>query len=118
MEFYLRLGVIIVTAVLVPFLFHLSSKLNSNKSKTQSIQDVYECGISTPIKDSDETFNVKYYLVAIIFVLFDVEVLFMFPWGVNVRTLSWFGIAEMFTFMGILVAGLIYIYNTKALKWG
>lgn len=65
----------------------------------------------------ENRFSVKFYLVAILFVLFDVEIIFMFPWAVNVRELGFFGLFEMFTFMLLLLGGLIYIYKIKALKW-
>ncbi|MDH5465326.1 MAG: NADH-quinone oxidoreductase subunit A, partial [Thiovulaceae bacterium] len=92
---------------------HLGPKHTTNPAKDQS----YESGVSTITGDSFERFSVKYYLVAIIFVLFDIEVVFMLPWAVNLRDLSFFGLMEMFTFMGLLIAGLIYVYKKGALKW-
>jgi NADH-quinone oxidoreductase subunit A len=116
-EFWLPLSVIIFVTLAVPLLFHLSRRLGNLKTGTQRQDDVYESGVSTPFKDSFERFNIKYYLVAIIFVIFDVEILFMFPWAVTLRDLGLFGLIEMFVFMGLLLAGLIYIYRKKALKW-
>ena len=116
-EFWLPLTVIVTVALAVPFLFHLSRRLGHSKRGTSRQDDVYESGVSTPLKDSFERFNIKYYLVAIIFVIFDVEILFMFPWAVTLRDLGWFGLIEMFVFMGLLLAGLIYVYQKKALKW-
>lgn len=116
-EFWLPLSVIIVVTLAVPILFHLSRRLGESKEGNLRQDDVYESGVSTPFKDSFERFNIKYYLVAIIFVIFDVEILFMFPWAVTLRDLGLFGLIEMFVFMGLLLAGLIYIYRKKALKW-
>ncbi len=116
-EFWLPMSVIITVALAVPFLFHLSRHLGRSGKHTPRQQSVYESGVSTPVKDSFERFNIKYYLVAIIFVIFDVEILFMFPWAVNLRELGLFGLIEMFVFMGLLLAGLIYIYWKKALTW-
>lgn len=116
-EFWLPFSVIIVVSLAIPFLFHLSRHLGRHDKHTARQKSVYESGVSTPVKDSFERFNIKYYLVAIIFVLFDVEILFMFPWAVNLRELGLFGLIEMFVFMGLLLAGLIYIYWKKALKW-
>jgi NADH-quinone oxidoreductase subunit A len=78
---------------------------------------VYESGITNPVGSPDAPFSVKFYIVAILFVIFDVEIAFMLPWAVNVRELGYFGIFEMFLFITLLFAGLIYIYLKKALKW-
>lgn len=69
------------------------------------------------INSADNRFSVKFYLVAISFLLFDVEVIFMFPWAVNVVDLGVAGLFKMFIFMGLLFIGLIYIYKKKALSW-
>lgn len=116
-EFWLPLTVILIVTIAIPFLFHLSRYLGHYQEKAGHQGEVYESGVSTPYKDSFERFNIKYYLVAIIFVIFDVEILFMFPWAVTLRELGWFGLIEMFVFMGLLLAGLIYIYRKKALAW-
>ena len=117
-EFWLPLSVIVTVALAVPLLFHLSRHLGERSGRPAPRQDdVYESGVSTPLKDSFERFNIRYYLVAIIFVIFDVEILFMFPWAVTLRDLGLFGLIEMFVFMGLLLAGLIYVYRKKALQW-
>jgi len=116
-EFWLPLGVILAVTAAVPLLFHLSRKLNRYPYGGERQGDVYESGVSEPHKDSFERFNIRYYLVAIIFVIFDVEILFMFPWAVTLRKLGVFGLIEMFVFMGLLLAGLVYLYRKKALKW-
>ena len=76
----------------------------------------FECGFPA-FDDSRMHFNIRYYLVAILFVLFDVEVIFMYPWAVNFRELGWTGLVEMFIFMGTLLAGFIYILKKGALDW-
>ena len=111
------LGVILSLTVLIPFLFHLSRYIGEKSKQGLAINQTYESGIKKTYKDSFERFNIKYYLVAIIFVLFDVEILFMFPWAVTLRETMLLGIVEMFSFMGLLLAGLIYIYKKGALKW-
>jgi NADH-quinone oxidoreductase subunit A len=78
--------------------------------------DPFECGIE--VKGSARTpFSIKYFLVAILFVLFDVEVIFMYPWAVNFKALGVFGLIEMFSFMALMIVGLIYIIRRGALKW-
>jgi len=62
-------------------------------------------------------FPVKFYLVAILFVVFDIEVVFMYPWAVAYRGLGWFGLAEMAVFVGILAVGLAYVWRVGALDW-
>lgn len=76
----------------------------------------FECGIEE--KGNARTpFSIKYFLVAILFVLFDVEVIFMYPWAVNFKTLGAIGMFEMFTFMTFLLIGFFYIMKKGALKW-
>lgn len=78
--------------------------------------DTFECGIE--VKGNARTpFSIKYFLVAILFVLFDVEVIFMYPWAVNFHELGLFGLIEMFSFMGLMIVGLIYIIRRGALNW-
>ncbi|MCW8895716.1 MAG: NADH-quinone oxidoreductase subunit A [Sulfurimonas sp.] len=116
-NFYLPLTIILLLAVIIPFLFHLSRYIGEKTKHNTSINETYESGVKKTYKDSFERFNIKYYLVAIIFVLFDVEILFMFPWAVTLRETNLLGLFEMFTFMFFLLAGLIYIYKKGALKW-
>ncbi len=76
----------------------------------------FECG--SELKDnSRKRFNVKFYLVALIFLVFDLEVVYLYPWGVLFRKLGWFGIAEMLVFLGILVVGLAYVWKKGVLDW-
>ena len=85
-----------------------------HKSKRKDA--AFECGIEE-IGNARTPFSIKYFLVAILFVLFDVEVIFMYPWAVNFKILGAFGMFEMFTFMGFLLLGFFYILKKGALKW-
>jgi NADH-quinone oxidoreductase subunit A len=86
------------------------------KRNTAVKDDTFECGIE--VKGNARTpFSIKYFLVAILFVLFDVEVIFMYPWAVNFHELGLFGLIEMFSFMGLMIVGLIYIIRRGALNW-
>ncbi|MBU1989314.1 NADH-quinone oxidoreductase subunit A [bacterium] len=116
-NFFLPLATILLLTILIPFLFHLSRYIGEKSKPGTAINETYESGIKKTYKDSFERFNVKYYLVAIIFVIFDVEILFMFPWAVTLRETGVPGLFEMFAFMFLLLAGLIYIYKKGALKW-
>jgi len=86
------------------------------KRKSKIKEDTFECGIEVQ-GNARTPFSIKYFLVAILFVLFDVEVIFMYPWAVNFKELGFFGMFEMFTFMGLMIVGLIYIIRRDALKW-
>jgi len=76
----------------------------------------YECGIA-PVGDARERFSVSYYLIGMLFILFDVEAVFLYPWAVVFKSLKWFGFVEMFIYVAILVAGYIYIWKKGALEW-
>lgn len=76
----------------------------------------YECGIE-PEGSTKERIPVKFYLVAILFIVFDIEVVFMYPWAVVYDRLALFGFIEMLVFIGILVIGYIYIVRRGALRW-
>jgi NADH-quinone oxidoreductase subunit A len=84
-----------------------------NPTKSQA----YECGI-TPTGDARARFSVKFYLVAMLFILFDVEVVFLFPWAVIFRELGMFGFWEMLVYLGIVLAGFFYILKKGVLDWG
>jgi NADH-quinone oxidoreductase subunit A len=76
----------------------------------------YECGM-TPIGTARVRFSVKFYLIAMLFILFDVEAIFLYPWAVVHRQLGLFGLVEMGIFMAILVVGYIYIWKRGAFEW-
>ena len=116
-QIFLASTIIVILVISIPTLFLATSKLGPRNKKHKAKNISYESGVTNSIGSSNSPFSVKFYLVAILFVLFDVEIIFMFPWAVNVRELGWFGIAEMFTFMALLLVGLIYVYSAKALKW-
>ena len=82
----------------------------------------YECGM-TPIGDARERFSVKFYMVAMLFILFDVEAVFLYPWAIILKDLKrvgqgLFGLSEMFVYIGIVLVGYWYIWKKGALDWG
>ncbi len=79
-------------------------------------RQAYECGVP-PTGDAREPFSVKFYLVAIVFILFDVEAIFLYPWAYVYRELRWFGFVEMLIYILILLAGYIYLWKKGALDW-
>lgn len=86
------------------------------KRKTKIKDDTFECGIEVQ-GNARVPFSIKYFLVAILFVLFDVEVIFMYPWAVNFKSLGLVGFVEMLTFVSLLLVGFYYIIKKGALKW-
>lgn len=86
------------------------------KRKSKTKLDPFECGIESQ-GNARVPFNIKYFLVAILFVLFDVEVIFMYPWAVNFRDLGVTGLIEMIVFIVLLMVGFFYIKKKGAFKW-
>jgi NADH-quinone oxidoreductase subunit A len=78
--------------------------------------ETFECGSET-IGSARQRFAVKFYVVALLFIVFDVEAVFLYPWAVNFRALGWFGYVEMLVFAATLVVGLIYVWKKGALNW-
>ncbi len=76
----------------------------------------YECGIET-VGDARDRYSVRYYLVAMLFVIFDIETVFLFPWAVILDKLAIFGLIEMMLFLGILIVGYVYAWRKGALEW-
>jgi len=76
----------------------------------------FECG-ERPLASPHQRFSVKFYIVAMLFILFDVEAVFMYPWGALFQELGWFGFLEMTTFVIVLLGGLAYVWMKGALEW-
>jgi len=107
-QFFVALGFVVLTMTATHYL--------GPKRKSKIKLDVFECGIESQ-GNARIPFSIKYFLVAILFVIFDVEVIFMYPWAVNFTELGSLGLLEMFFFMGFLLIGFFYIIKKGALKW-
>lgn len=92
------------------------SRLVGDRKPTPGKLTPYECGMP-PIGDAREPFAVKFYLVAMLFILFDVEAVFLFPWAVIYRDLKMAGFVEMFLYVFILLVGYLYLWKKGALDW-
>ncbi len=92
------------------------SKALGPKHRSARKEANFECGLD-PIGNARSPFPVKYFLVAILFVLFDIEIIFMYPWAVNFKELGWEGFGKMGIFIGIIVIGFLYEAKRKALDW-
>ncbi|MFD0999377.1 NADH-quinone oxidoreductase subunit A [Ohtaekwangia kribbensis] len=106
--FLFAMGFIVVTMIATHAL--------GPKRKSKVKLDTFECGIESK-GNARVPFNIKYFLVAILFVLFDVEVIFMYPWAVNFKELGEPGFIQMITFIALLLVGFFYLIKKGALKW-
>ncbi len=92
------------------------SSLFGKKTYSKIKEEAYECGIAAET-DARERFPVKFYLVAIMFIIFDLETVFLYPWAVSYNKLGLFGLIEMGVFIAILLVGYVYVVKKGALKW-
>ena len=93
----------------------LSSVLGPRRPSKDKLSP-YECGID-PVGSARERFSVKFYLVAMLFIVFDIEIVFLYPWAVVMKRLGLFGLVEMGIFVVILLAGLVYVWRKGCLEW-
>lgn len=105
----------VVAAVFVFGLLSLSRLIAPRKATVEKLR-TYESG-EEPIGQAWGRYPTHFYVFALLFVVFDVEVIFLFPWAVLFRTLGWYGLVEMTIFIAILVVGLFYAWRKKALNW-
>ncbi len=101
----------VIAAALVTLTFVIGRRL---KNKVKDMP--YECGIA-PTGDAQHRFSVKFYLVAMIFILFDIEAIFLYPWAVVFKQLKMFGFLEMLTFVVLILAGFFFIWKKGVLDW-
>ncbi|SCY26450.1 NADH-quinone oxidoreductase subunit A [Flavobacterium caeni] len=108
MQMGLAVGFVVMTIIVSSFLGPKRSSKNKDKN--------FECGIES-VGNARIPFSVKYFLVAILFVLFDVEVIFMYPWAVNFREMGMEGLIKMGIFITLLLVGFFYVLKKKGLEW-
>lgn len=117
---YPTLLLIVLFSALMPFLLMGVAQVVQVKNPTSLKETTYESGM-LPFGDSHLQFDIKFYLFALLFILFDIETIFFFPWAVSfdrlVTAMGIFPIVEMFLFVFILVVGLIYAWKRDALRW-
>jgi NADH-quinone oxidoreductase subunit A len=113
---YLPIFIFLVIAILFPVVALLAAKLLRPSVPSQVKLEAYECGIEAA-SDSRGRYTVRFYIIAILFVIFDLETIFLFPWAVRYRVLGWFGVAEIAVFLVILAVGYIWAYKKGALEW-
>ncbi|MBL7662116.1 NADH-quinone oxidoreductase subunit A [bacterium] len=109
------LALMVLAAGFVATMLILSTVLGP-KRYSEMKDDPFECG-SVPSATLGDRFSVKFYLVAMIFILFDIEVVFMYPWAIQLKQLGWYGFWAMSSFMIVLAFGLAYIWRKGVLDW-
>ena len=117
MSDYLPILCLLVLAVLFAGLSFMASTLLAPKRSTPAKEAPYECGI-VPTREPTERFPVRFYLVAMIFIIFDIEIIFLYPWAVVYRGLGTFGFWEMVVFAGAVFVSFLYLISNGALDWG
>jgi NADH-quinone oxidoreductase subunit A len=103
-------------AFLFPVVTLLIAKLVRPQTGGVGKLSAYECGVD-PVGEARERYAIRYYLVAILFVIFDVETIFLFPWAIIYDRLALFGLIEMCVFLGILIVGYVWIIKKGAIEW-
>ena len=110
-QLVIALGFVIVVMILTHIIGGKRRRIMTIKK-----EENFECGIEVK-GNARFPFSVKYFLIAILFVLFDVEVIFFYPWAINFRNLEWKGFVEMMLFIGFFLAGFYYVLKKGALDW-
>src|SRR3974377_364549 len=113
---YIPIFLFLIVAILFPVVLIVVAKLRPLSAPFLPKLEAYECGIKAA-SNSRGRYTVRFYIIAILFVIFDVETIFLFPWAVRYRALSWFGVWEVAVFLAILFVGYIWAYKKGALEW-
>ncbi|MGB6330000.1 MAG: NAD(P)H-quinone oxidoreductase subunit 3 [Halarcobacter sp.] len=109
--FILTFGAFIAIVWIARVVSRKLARLNTEKLKVS----LYECG--PEVTKQPNSISVQFYLMALLFILFDIEIIFMFPWAINFKILGWFGFVEMVLFILLLTIGFIYAWKKGALEW-
>jgi NADH-quinone oxidoreductase subunit A len=113
---YLPIGLMIALAAFAGIIFTNVNRWLGPRRPSEEKLSTYESGME-PVRTARERFSVKFYLVAMLFIVFDIEIVFMYPWAVKFRELGLSGFIEMLLFVGILLVGYLYILKKGALRW-
>jgi NADH-quinone oxidoreductase subunit A len=113
---YLPILIFLAIAIAFPVVTIIVAKLVRPHYPFQQKLEAYECGIQAA-SDARQRYTVRFYIIAILYVIFDVETIFLFPWAIQYNWLGLFGFLEMVVFLAILVVGYIWIFKKGALEW-
>ena len=113
---YLPIVIFVGVALIIGLALLVSPFLLAFNAPDDEKLSAYECGFDA-FDDSRMRFDVRFYLVSILFIIFDLEVAFLFPWAASFGHLGWFGLWSMFVFLGVLTVGFVYEWKKGALEW-
>ncbi len=113
---YIPILIFLVIAIAFPLVCLGLAKLIRPSAPTITKLEAYECGIKAA-SDSRGRYTVRFYIIAILFVIFDVETIFLYPWAVRYKLMGWFGVAEVAVFLAVLAVGYIWAYKKGAFEW-
>ena len=113
---YLPIFIFFIVAVGFALVTLFLSAIFGKRKMTPQKMIPYECGMD-PIGEARKRFSVRFYIVAMLFIVFDIEAVFLFPWAVIFRDLKIFGLVEMGVFIAILLVGFVYVWKKGALEW-
>lgn len=113
---YLPIAMLTIIGIIFVAIALFMSRMIRPSNKTKVKLSTYECA-EIPVGDARVHFNIQYYLVVIVFLIFDVEVLFLYPWAVQFKKLGSLGFIEMVIFIEVLIIGLAYAWRKEALEW-
>lgn len=113
---YVIVVIFISLGILLPIIALSLGRLLRPNKPNEAKKATYESG-NIPVGESQVRFNIRYYLFALMFVIFDIETAFLYPWAVAYGKLGLFALIEMFIFVSLLIVGLIYAWKKKVLKW-
>jgi NADH-quinone oxidoreductase subunit A len=112
----LLVAALIVLSMPVIVFFLLTPLIRAQRDSAVKLEP-YECGIEPTSYAFDNRFSVRYFLIAVLFIIFDVETIFLFPWAIRFKQLGWFGAIEMAIFITLLLVGYFYAWKRKVLTW-
>lgn len=113
---YAPIVLLLVIAAAIPVAMVTFARLVGPRKQAVKKMIPFECG-NDPIGDTRKRFSVKFFIVALLFIIFDIEAVFIYPWAVLYRKLGLFGLVEMAVFLFILIIGLFYVWKKGALEW-
>ncbi len=116
MSQWIYIGLFFIVGLIIPVGAIAAAWILGPKKPNPIKQTTYECGIET-VGESWVQFKAQYYIFALVFLIFDVETVLLFPWAVLYRQLGLFGLVEMGVFLAVLVFGLVYVWRKGALEW-
>lgn len=116
LEQYIPIGLILTLAVIFGLVMAKASEWLGPRNPTDVKQSTYESGME-PIRTAHERISVKFYIVAMLFIIFDIEVVFLYPWAVNLRLLGINGLISIVVFVVVLMFGYLYVWRKGAFKW-